>query len=131
MRKPQPPAKGKRAAAAAKSTSSKVKVVSFASQSNLDFPFRTYADIGRKEMIRLTEHQNKKGKRKLSPYELFLMQTHFPSLEKKYIAEQTKAAATRRKAARRAAIARDGLVEAEDFSRKPIEVRQQKRSTRF
>ena len=126
MRKPQPPAKGKRAAAAAKSTSSKVKVVSYASQSNIDFPLRTYADIGRKEMIRLTEHQNKKGKRKLSAYELFLMQTHFPSLEKKYIAEQTKAAATRRKAARRAAIARDGLVEAEDFSRKPIEVRQQK-----
>jgi hypothetical protein len=126
MRKPQPPAKGKRAAAAAKSTSSKVKAVSFAAQSNIDFPLRTYADIGRKEMIRLTEHQNKKGKRKLSPYELFLMQTHFPSLEKKYIAEQTKAAAARRKAARRSAIERDGLVEAEDFSRKPIEVRQQK-----
>jgi hypothetical protein len=128
MGKTQAPAKGKRGAAAGKVANSKVQVNKFANQSQLDFPLRTYEDIGRKLFHKLTEQKSKKGAKKLSGYELYLLQTYFPSLEKKYIAAQTKADA-KRKEARRSANKRIGLVEEAVFSRKKKEVLLQKLST--
>jgi len=94
------PAKARRGAA----IKVKNKPIDFAAQSKLDYPFSTYEVDGRKLQEQLTERQNQKGgkAKKLSDYELYLLQKHFPSQEKKFVADQAKANATRR-AARHAA----------------------------
>ena len=111
------PAKVKRSAL----TRVKGNSSSFTAQANLDFPFRTYEDAGRKHYATLTERHTYRGGRKLVGYDLFLLEKHFPSLDKKFIAEREKADAVR-KAARRSANQQTGLVtsdsEAQDFSRK-------------
>ena len=59
------PAKGKISAPKVKAPSS-----SFTAQANLDFPFRTYEDAGRKHYATLTERHQKKGGKKLVGYYL-------------------------------------------------------------
>ena len=59
------PAKGKISAPKVKAPSS-----SFTAQANLDFPFRTYEDAGRKHYATLTERHKKKGGKKLVGYYL-------------------------------------------------------------
>ena len=105
----------------------KNKTINFAAQSNLDYPFSTYEVDGRKLQEQLTERQNQKGgkAKKLSDYELYLLQKHFPSLEKKFVANLTRANATRR-AARQAANKNAPLVTSDSdapvFSRRAKEV---------
>ena len=55
-----------------KSAPTKVKAnsSSFTAQANLDFPFRTYEDAGRKHYATLTERHKKKGGKKLVGYYL-------------------------------------------------------------
>ena len=107
-----------------KSAPTKVKAnfSSFTAQANLDFPFRTYEDTRHKHYATLTErHKKKQGGKKLVGYDLFLLEKHFPSLDKKFIAEREKAYAVR-KAARRSANQQTGLVTSDSetpvFSRK-------------
>ena len=118
----KPAAKAKRGAAKVKD-----KPINFAAQSNLDYPLSTYKVDGRKLQEQLTERQNQKGgkAKKLSDYELYLLQKHFPSLEKKFVAKLKKDAATRR-AARHAANKNAPLVTSDSdapvFSRRAKEV---------
>jgi hypothetical protein len=82
----------------------------FAVQANLDFPFETYEKIGRKHLVKLTQQKSKRAGTKLNDYDSFLLEKHFPKMEKKFIAEQAKAdqaGLARRKAGR--ANQRDGL----------------------
>jgi hypothetical protein len=105
MGKPTQASKGKRGA-----SSNKVQGTNFAAQANIDFPFDNYEKIGRKQLAKLTEQKSKRAGKTLAGYDLFLFEKHFPKLEKRFIAEQTKAARAgiaRRKAGR--ANQRDGL----------------------
>jgi hypothetical protein len=105
-----------------KSAPTKVKAnsSSFTAQANLDFPFRTYEDTGRKHYATLTErHKKKQGGKKLVGYDLFLLEKHFPILDKKFIAEREKADA-KRKAARRSAHQQTGLEVVTSDSETPV-----------
>ena len=103
------------AKAAAKGKPAKGKPVkqnSFPVQSNLDFPLCDYESKGRPLHLKLLNRHNTKGSKKLSPYELHLLQKHFPMAEKKWMAASAKASNARKakaSAARRRQ-ARSGLV---------------------
>jgi hypothetical protein len=98
-------AKGKPQAA---KRGSAVKQNSFPVQSNLDFPFCDYELKGRPHHQRLLYRHNNKGSKKLSPYELHLLEKHFPMAEKKWMAASAKASKARKAA--RGRQARSGLV---------------------
>jgi hypothetical protein len=103
MGKPAQASKGKRGPSAGK-----VQVNKFAAQAEIDFTFKNYEQIGRKHLAKLTAQKSKRAR--LTGYDLFLIEKHFPKLEKRFIAEQRKAdqaGAARRKAGR--ANQRDGL----------------------
>ena len=87
---------------------SAVKQNSFPVQSNLDFPVCDYELKGRPHHQRLLSRHNSKGSKKLSPYELYLLQKHFPMAEKRWIAANAKASKARKAA--RGRQARAGLV---------------------
>ena len=80
----------------------KATVRSFAAQANLDWPYTIYETQGRREFDRLTKSANGKGKNKLQPYQMHLLQKHFPNQDKKYVLEKAKAT-QKRKQARKAA----------------------------
>ena len=79
-------AKGKPAAGKRNGAPVKVTVRTFPAQANLDWPYRLYDPQGRQEYDRLTKLHTSKGRKKLQPYELHLLQKHFPTQDRKYIA---------------------------------------------
>jgi hypothetical protein len=99
-------AKGKPAAGKRKGAPVKVTVRTFPAQANLDWPYRMYDPQGRQdsqEYDRPTKLHTTKGTKKLQPYELHLPQKHFPTQDRKYIADQEKAAQARKQARKAAA----------------------------
>ena len=98
MAKGKPAAAGKKKAAPVKAT-----VRTFPAQANLDWPYRMYDPHGRQEYDRLTKLHTTKGTKKLRPYELHLLQKHFPNQDRKYIADNKKAAQARKEARKAAA----------------------------
>ena len=91
-------AKGKPAAGKRNGAPVKVTVRTFPAQANLDWPYRLYDPQGRQEYDRLTKLHTSKGRKKLQPYELHLLQKHFPTQDRKYIADKEKAAKARKQA---------------------------------
>jgi hypothetical protein len=81
----------------------KATVRSFVAQANLDWPYTIYETQGRLEFDKLTKLSNSKGKNKLQPYQLHLLQKHFPVQDKKYVLEKAKATQTRKQARKAAA----------------------------
>lgn len=98
MAKGKPAAAGKKKAAPGKAT-----VRTFPAQANIDWPYRMYDPQGREEYDRLTRLHTAKGTKKLRPYELHLLQKHFPNQDRKYIADNKNAAQARKKARKAAA----------------------------
>jgi hypothetical protein len=96
-------AKGKSAAGKRNGASVKVTVRTFHAQATLDWPYRLYDPQGRQEYDRLTKLHTTKGTKKLLPYELHLLQKHFPNQDRKYIADKNKAALARKQARKAAA----------------------------
>ncbi len=96
-------AKGKPAAGKRKGAPVKATVRTFPAQANLDWPYRMYDPQGRQEYDRLTKLHTTKGTKKLQPYELHLLQKHFPTQDRKYIADKEKAAQARKQERKAAA----------------------------
>jgi hypothetical protein len=97
-------AKGKLAAAGKrKAAPVKAAVRTFPAQANIDWPYKMYDPQGREEYDRLTRLHTAKGTKKLGKYELHLLQKHFPNQDRKYIADNKKAAQVRREARKAAA----------------------------
>jgi hypothetical protein len=92
MPKPKPSGPKRGSAQRSKNTSKDT----FLAQAVMDYPFSTYETDGRKMNPKLT------------PYELYLVDKHFPPMEKKFNAYQNRANAARKRG-RQEAIIKAGL----------------------
>lgn len=103
MPKPKPSGPKRGSAQRSKNTSKDT----FLAQAVMDYPFNTYETDGRKMQERLTLLLTKRNP-KMTPYELYLVDKHFPAMEKKFNANQKRANAARRRG-RQEAIIKAGL----------------------
>jgi hypothetical protein len=87
--------------------------VPYPSLSQQDHPYKDYEAKGRDFYAKLKQSKNGKSN-KLTDYQKYLLTKHFPAHEKKYLAEQKSAGASKRKEARRAANMRAGLKVADE-----------------
>ena len=83
---PMPAAKSANLKAkAGKKRTAAPKASSFPAQAKNDFPFDIYERNGKPFYTKLEKrYKNKQGQNPLSPYELYLLQKHFPGQEKKF-----------------------------------------------